>query len=82
MSTVVIVIFKAVDASFYMKWNPGLIPRISKSSVNYVKYCILSLSLLLFIVVVKISLKSYKYMNWMYLFPLLDVMGKLPHISE
>ena len=54
--------FKDVDASLYMKWNPGLIPRLFKSSVNSVKDCIISLSLLFFTAVVRMSLKPYTFM--------------------
>ena len=63
MSMVVIVILKDVDASLSMKWNHGLIPRIFKYSVNYVKACIISLSLILFIAVVGMVLQSYTYMT-------------------
>ena len=59
MFMVVIVGFKAVDASLSMKWKPGLIPLIFQSSVNDVKYLIISLSLLFFVVVVSIALQSY-----------------------
>ena len=52
MSMVSIVIFKAFDASLSMKWNPGLVPWIFKSSVNSVKARIIYLSLILFIDVV------------------------------
>ena len=55
-----IVIFKAVYASLYMEWKPGLIPQIIKSSVNYVKALIIPLSLLFFIDVVRMKLQSYK----------------------
>ena len=79
---VVIFIFKAVDASLSMKWKPGLIPRLFKSSVKSVKARIISLSLLLLIYVVSMKLPTYTYMTWVYLFPLLDVVGKLTHISE
>ena len=43
MYMVVIVSFKAVDDSLSIKWNPGLIPRIFKYSVNYVKASIIYL---------------------------------------
>ena len=78
----VIVIFKAVDDLLSMKWKPGLITRIYKSSVNDVKSIIISLSLLLFNAVVSIALQSCTYMTQMYLFPLLEVVGKRPYRSE
>ena len=78
----VIVSFKSVDASLSMKWKPGLIPRIFKSSVNDVKAIIISLSLLLFISVVRMALHLYTYITYMYLFSLLEVVGKRPHRSE
>ena len=59
MFMVIIVIFKAVDASFSMRWKHGLIPRLFKSSVNDVKAFIVSLSLLFFIAVVRMALQSY-----------------------
>ena len=65
-----------------MKWKPGLIPRLFKSSVNYMKAPIIYLSLLLFISVIRMALQSYTYMTYMYLFPLFDVVGKRPHRSE
>ena len=37
MSIVFISIFKFIDDSLSMKWNPGLILQNFKSSVNYVK---------------------------------------------
>ena len=43
MFMVVIVSFKAVDASLSMKWKPGWIPRSFKSSVKYVKALIIYL---------------------------------------
>ena len=49
----VIVIFKDVDTSLYMKWKPGLIPQLFKYSVNYVKALIISLSLLFFVALVR-----------------------------
>ena len=82
MSMVLISVFKAVDASLPMKWNPGLIPQIFKSVANSVRSRIISLSHILFIAVVSMVLQSYTYMNYMYLFPLLDVIGKCPHILE
>ena len=48
---------KVVDASLSMKWNPGLIPRIFKSSVSSTKAFIIYFSLLLLIAVVRISLQ-------------------------
>ena len=59
-----------------------MILRIFKSSVNAVKDLIISLSLLFFISVVRTALKSYTYITYMYLFPLLEVTGKRPHISK
>ena len=82
MSMVGIVILKAVGASLSMKWNPGLIPWIFKSSVNYANACIISFSLLFFINAVRRALQSYTYMTYMYLFTLLDVVGKGLHRSE
>ena len=82
MLMVVIVIFKAVDASISMKWKPGLIPRLFKSSGNYVKACIVSFSLLFFVDVFWVVLRAYIYMTYMYLFPLLDLLWKRPHRSE
>ena len=58
---VIISIFKYVDDSLSMKWNPGLIPRILKSVVNSVKACIISLSLLVSIAVFRVALKYYTY---------------------
>ena len=43
MFLVVIVRFKAVDASLSMKWKPRRIPQIFKSSVKDVKALIISL---------------------------------------
>ena len=48
----VIVIFKAVDVSLSVKWKPGFITWILKSSVNDVKALIISLSLIFFVAVV------------------------------
>ena len=62
MSMVVIAIFKVVDASLSMKWNPGLIPRIFKDSINYVQTHIITMSLLSLMSVVWISLQLYTYM--------------------
>ena len=59
-----------------------LILRIFKYSGNSVKARIISLTLLLFISVGRMVLKSYTYMTYIYLFNLLDVMGKRPHRSE
>ena len=59
----VIVIFKVIDASLSMKWKPGLIPQLLKSSVNDVKALIISLSLLFLIAVVRMVLQSYKYIT-------------------
>ena len=82
MSMVVFAIFKYVGASLYMKWNRELIPRIFEYSVNSVKNCIISLSIILFVAVVRMALESYTYMMKIYLFTLLDVMGKRLHRSE
>ena len=51
---VVIVIFNDADVSLSMKWNLVLIPWIFQSSFNSLKAWISSLSLLLFIAVVRI----------------------------
>ena len=53
-----IVIYKALYDSLPIKVKPGLIPLIFKSSVNYVKALIVSLSLLLFVVLVRMVLQS------------------------
>ena len=62
-----------------MKCNPGLILHLLKYSVNHVKALIISLSLLLFIDVVMMALQSHTYMMYMYVFTLLDVVGKRSH---
>ena len=59
---VVIVILKAFDASLTMKLNPGLILRVSNSSVISMKSHIIYLSLLFFVGVVRVTLKSYTHM--------------------
>ena len=82
MSMVIVAILKSVDASLSMKWIPGLILQLYKSVVNSMKSHIISLSLILFVAVFRMALQSYTYMKYMYLFPLLDVMGKRPHRSE
>ena len=82
MCMVVIVSFKAVYASLSMKLKPWLIPHIFKSSVNDVKSLIIYLSLLFFISVVRMALQSYTYITYMYLLPLLEVVGKCTHRSE
>ena len=82
MSMFFVDIFNAVDASFSMKWNPGLILRLFKSVVNYVKACIISLSIIIFVIVFRMVLQSYTYITYMYLFSLLDIIGKRPHKSE
>ena len=79
---VVIVSFNAVDALLSMKWKPGMIPRLFKSSVNYVKSLIVSLSIQFFIYVVSMVLQSYTYITWVYLFPLLEVVEKRPYRAE
>ena len=61
MFMVVIIIFIVVYASLSMKCNPKLIPQLFKSSVNSVKAHIISLSLLSFIAVVRMALKSHTY---------------------
>ena len=57
MFMVVIVSFNGVDASFSIKWKPGLIPWLFKSSVNDVKDLIIYLSLLFFIAAVRMVLQ-------------------------
>ena len=79
---VVIVSFKAVDALLSMKWKPGWIPWLFKSSLKDMKALIISLSLLIFVAVVRMTLQSYTYIPQMYLFPLLEVVGKRPHRSK
>ena len=69
-------------SSLSMKWDLGLIPQFLKSVANSVKYRIISLSLLFFVKVVRMTLQSYTYMTYMYLFLLLDVIGKRPHKLE
>ena len=59
MSMVVIVIFKAVDASLSMNWDPGSTPWFLNYPVNYVKDHLISLSLPFFIAVVWRALQSY-----------------------
>ena len=59
----VIVMFKPVDASFSMKWKPGLIPQLFNYSVNDVKSLIVSLSPLFLISVVRMALLSYTYIT-------------------
>ena len=78
----VIFILKSVYASFSMKWKPGLIPSLLKYSVNYVKACIIYLSLLFFIAVVRMELQSYIYMKYIYSPHLIELVGKCPHISD
>ena len=63
MFMVIFFSFKALDSSLFMKWKSGLIPRIFKSSVNYVKALVISLLLLLFIAVVSMVLQSYTYIT-------------------
>ena len=58
----VIVIFQAVEDSLYMKWKPGLIPQLFKSSVKYLNSGIISFSLIFFIYVVSMELQSYTCM--------------------
>ena len=59
MLMVVIIIFKAVDASLSMKWKHGWIPWIFKSSVKDVKVLIISLSIIFFITAFRMALQSY-----------------------
>ena len=82
MSMVIIVVFKYVDASLSMKWNPGIILRLFKCPVNSVKARIIYLSLIFFVAVFRMALQSYTCMTCMDVFPLLDVVRKRPHISE
>ena len=82
MSMVAIIIFKDFDASLFIKWNHGLILQLFKYSVSSVNARIIYMSVLLFISVVRMVLQSYTYMTYMYLSPLLDVVGKHPHRSE
>ena len=63
MSVVAIVSFKAVDASLSMKCKPGWIPRLLNYLVKYMKYLIISLSLIFLIYVVRVLLKSYIYIT-------------------
>ena len=81
MSMIVMENFKAVDASFSIKFNIGLIPRFFKSSVSYAKARIIYLLLLLFIAVASMALQSYKYITYIF-FPLLYVVGKRPYRYE
>ena len=82
MLIVVIVCFKAIDAFLSMKFKPGLIPRFFKSSVNDVNSLIISVSLLLFIDVVRMELHSYTYIYIDVPPPPLEVVGKYPHRSD
>ena len=65
-----------------MKWKPGLIPWIFKSPVNDAKYLIIYLSLLSFISLFRMALQSYTCITQMYLFSLIEVVGKSLHISD
>ena len=58
MSMVFIANLNSTDASLSMKWNPVLIQQGFKFVFNYVKYRIISLSLLFFVPVVRMALKS------------------------
>ena len=58
-----VVIFKAVDALLPMKWKPGWVTRIFKSSFKDVKYLIISLSLIFFVAVVRMVSQSYTYLT-------------------
>ena len=82
MSMVVIVILKGVDAALAIKWDSGFIPRVFKTSINSMKALIISFSLLFFVAVVRVELQSYTYITYIYLLPLIEVVGKLPHIYE
>ena len=79
---VVISILNAADDSLSMKLNLELIPLLLKSVVNYVETHIISMSLLFFIAVERMALLSYTYIMYMYLLPLLDVIGYHPYQSE
>ena len=68
-------ILNYVDDLLSMKWNPGLIPRPFKYVVAFMKVRIISLSLLFLVSVVRMALQSYTYITWIYLFPLLVVIG-------
>ena len=61
MFMVFIVIFMSVHASLSMNWEPGLIPRIFKSSVKDVKDLIISVSLIFFIAVVRMTVIHIHY---------------------
>ena len=82
MFIVIIVRFKAVDDSLSMKWKPGWINRLLKLFVKDAKALIIYLSLLFFIAVVRMELQSYTYIKYMYILPLLEVVGKCLHRSE
>ena len=58
--------FKVVDALLSMKWKPGWIRRIFKSSDKDLKSHIVSLLILFFIAVVRMALQSYKHITYMY----------------
>ena len=65
-----------------MKYNPGFILWLFKSSAYSVNSHIVSLSLLLFIAVARMSSQSHTYMTYIYLFPLMYLVGNTSHISE
>ena len=75
-------IFNAVDASLSMTLNHELKPRVFRSVVNSVNARIIYLSLLFFVGVFMIVLKSNIHITYMYLFTLLGVSGKYPHKSK
>ena len=79
---VVISILNAADDSLSMKLNLELIPLLLKSVVNYVETHIISMSLLFFIAVERMALLPDTYIMYMYLLPLLDVIGNHPYKSE
>ena len=65
-----------------MKCKTGFIPQLFKSSVNYTRDRIISLSPIFFIAVFRMEVQPYKNMTYTYLFPLFDVVGKCPHRYE
>ena len=66
MFIIIVFRFNVVDALLHMKWKPGFIPRLVKSSVNYDKALIISLSFLIFISVVRMVLQSYTYIHYIH----------------
>ena len=59
MSMFDIFLFNSAGALLSMKWNPGLILRIFNSLIDAVKACIIYLSLLFLISVVRMELQYY-----------------------